>query len=72
MDVYIISMVGVIILDYNNYNDLIKCIDSICENTCLTDIKLLVIENGSTNSNCEKVELYLESKFSVDFHSSSK
>lgn len=60
-------MVGVIILDYNNYNDLIKCIDSICENTCLTDIKLLVIENGSTNSNCEKVELYLESKFSVDF-----
>jgi len=56
-------MVGIIILNYNNYLDTINCIDSIIKyNTA--DVKIIVVDNASTNKEVlPSLILYLQSSF---------
>lgn len=56
-------MVGIIILNYNNISDIINCIDSLCETMSMTDVKILVVDNGSSMDVRTKVGNYLQEKF---------
>lgn len=57
------DVIGIIILNYNNYIDTINCIDSIEEyNTA--PIKYIIVDNGSSNPNAVKeLDKYLHNKF---------
>lgn len=57
-------MVGIIILNYNNWEDTINCIDSVEEyNTA--EIKYIVVDNGSTREGAvEALDNYLSGEFS--------
>lgn len=56
-------MVGIIILNYNNTKDIFNCIDSICDTTPIADVKILVVDNGSSTEVRTTVGKYLEEKF---------
>lgn len=54
---------AIVILNYNNYEDTINCIESVQQyNTA--DIKLFVVDNGSPRKEClTKIDNYLKGKF---------
>lgn len=54
---------ALIILNYNNYEDTINCIESVeCHNTA--PIKLVVVDNGSPRSGCVKeLDKYLHNRY---------
>lgn len=58
---------AVIILNYNNYEDTINCIESVEEyNT--SPIKYIIVDNGSKRENCvENLDKYLTNKFAHDY-----
>lgn len=56
-------MVGILILNYNNTSDIVNCVDSTCDKMSLADVKILVVDNGSSTEVREKVDNYLQSKF---------
>lgn len=60
-------MVGIVILNYNNCSDIFKCIDSIIEYTPLQEIKIVVVDNGSTGSVKKNVGDYLFQKFNTSY-----
>lgn len=60
-------MVGIVILNYNNCSDIFKCIDSIIEYTPLQEIKIIVVDNGSTDSVKKNVGDYLFQKFNTSY-----
>ena len=60
-------MVGIVILNYNNCSDIFKCIDSVVEYTPLQEIKIVVVDNGSTASVKKNVGDYLFQKFSSSY-----
>ena len=60
-------MVGIVILNYNNCSDIFKCIDSVVEYTPLQEIKIVVVDNGSTDSVRQNVGDYLSHKFSPSY-----
>lgn len=60
-------MVGILILNYNNYQDTVNCIASI-ERYNTFPSKILVVDNGSTRvSERDKVDKYLKEKFKDSF-----
>lgn len=58
---------AIVILNYNNYQDTINCIDSIVVyNTA--EIKIFIVDNGSTDKECvPKLDSYLSKKFKDDY-----
>ena len=57
------ATVGIVILNYNNYNDTINCINSI-EKYNTASIKYIIVDNGSTNPNSVKeLDYFLQNKF---------
>lgn len=44
---------AIIIVNYNSYNNTIKCINSILENPPLYKYKIYIVDNGSTNNSYE-------------------
>lgn len=46
-------MIGIIIVNYNSYNNTIKCVQSVIENCHKIEKKIYVIDNGSTNNSFE-------------------
>lgn len=58
---------GVIILNYNNYNDTINCINSI-EKYNTAPIKYIIVDNGSSNLNSVKeLDSFLYCKFPREY-----
>jgi len=51
-------MTGIIILNYNNYDDTINCINSI-ELYNTYPIKYIIVDNNSTNESVTKLSEYL-------------
>ena len=51
-------MVGIIILNYNNIIDIKLCVNSLLEKNDMAQLKLLIIENGSTSDNYEEVRSF--------------
>ena len=57
------NTVGIIILNYNNYNDTINCINSI-EKFNTSPIKYIIVDNGSTNpESVIKLDEFLRNAF---------
>ncbi len=56
-------MVGIVILNYNNTKDIKECVDSVVQHIDLSDVKILVVDNGSKDDVCNDVECYLKEKF---------
>lgn len=56
-------MVGIVILDYNNEEDTIKCIASVVKNTVNADYKMVVVENGSRETTIQAVAHYLKHNY---------
>lgn len=52
-------MIGVLILNYNNTDDIKKCINSICLYCKMDEIKIVVVDNGSNNDFFVDVQNYL-------------
>lgn len=58
---------AVIILNYNNYEDTINCIDSV-EKYNTAPIKYIIVDNGSTRKGVtEKLDSYLSSRFHSNY-----
>lgn len=58
---------AIIILNYNNYEDTIKCIESV-EKFNSASIKYIIIDNGSTRQNCvTNIDNYLKKTFQNDY-----
>lgn len=57
--------VGVIILNYNNIDDTINCIESVVENSDTDGLKFVVVDNGSSIHVVEAVRNYLKKKVLV-------
>ena len=55
-------MTGILILNYNNTIDLKRCIDSIFKQIPLEEVKIVVVDNGSSNAISDDVEDYLVQK----------
>ena len=55
--------VGVIILNYNNIDDTINCIESVVENSDTDGLKFVVVDNGSSIHVVEAVRNYLKKRF---------
>ena len=49
-------MVGIVILNYNNTQDIIACVKSILNNTCRSVMRIVVVDNGSEATICNFVE----------------
>ncbi len=61
------NITGIIILNYNNYNDTINCINSI-ELYNTAPVKYIIVDNGSTNPNTIKeLDKFLRYKFSESY-----
>ena len=58
-------MVGIIILNYNNIIDIKLCVNSLLEKNDMAQLKLLIIENGSTSDNYEEVRSFLINKVGI-------
>ena len=55
-------MIGIVILNYNNYQDTINCIASLQINCPDENLKIVVIDNGSTNDSIEQISTYFRHK----------
>lgn len=51
---------GIVILDYNNADDTIKCIDSVLKYSNHNTIQIAIVDNGSNENNIASVKRYLE------------
>ena len=51
---------GVVILNYNNYHDTIKCVDSILKNTSVD--KIVIVDNNSSNISIKKIQNFIDTK----------
>lgn len=59
-------MVGIVILNYNNWQDTINCINSIeTYNSAL--VKIIVVDNGSTNNSVYNLNEYFSNKFKTKY-----
>lgn len=59
-------MVGIVILNYNDWKTTVSCIDSILAvNTY--PVKIVVVDNASTDDSSKSLELYLSENFHDDF-----
>ena len=47
--------IGVVVLNYNNFEDTLICIESILAQMSV-DVKLVVVDNGSTNNSFEIIK----------------
>lgn len=54
-------MLSIVILNYNNYTDTIKCIESIRHQT-FKNYKIIIVDNASINESIEKLNIYLKDK----------
>lgn len=60
-------MVGIVILNFNNANDTINCIESIFKYNTYP-IKIVVVDNGSTdNESVIRIDSYLKMKFGSNY-----
>lgn len=57
------AMLGIIILNYNNEKDIVRCISSLVQHTEMSKVKLVVVDNGSLDTIYKKIEHYLKSTF---------
>lgn len=57
-------MLGIIILNYNNDTDILRCINSLVQHTDMSQVKLLIVDNGSKEVISKKIECFLLSNFS--------
>ena len=57
---------AVIILNYNNYNDTINCIESV-ERINTARLKYFVVDNGSTNDSVKKLDTYFKKKVECSY-----
>lgn len=57
--------VGVIILNYNNIDDTINCIESVVENSDTDGLKFVVVDNGSSIHVVEAVRKLFKKKVLV-------
>lgn len=55
-------MIGIIILNYQSYQDTINLVEDIQHQTILEDIQIVIVDNASPNSSFEKLK-YLEEQF---------
>lgn len=58
---------GVIILNYNNSNDTINCIESLIKYTNKDKIKIIVVDNGSTDNSVIDINRFMSSKYKSEF-----
>lgn len=56
-------MIGILILNYNNTDDIKKCIDSVCQYCMMDNIKIVVVDNGSKQNVYDDVGSYLYKTF---------
>lgn len=56
-------MVGIVILDYNNAQDTINCIESVVSHTKNEDYKFVVVENGSKKTTEDEIRTFVEEHF---------
>ena len=59
-------MVGILILNYNNTNDIKRCIESVCRYCDMAKIKIMVVDNGSSADIFIEVQNYLQGLFDND------
>lgn len=52
-------MIGIVILNYNNIEDTIKCVDSVIRNSSFEDIKLFIVDNASNETVYNSIKEYL-------------
>lgn len=57
-------MTGVVVLNYNNAVDIKVCVDSIVKHLNLQEVKLVVVDNGSSQKIYDEVGLFLKTRFS--------
>jgi len=57
--------VAIVILNYNNFQDTINCIDSLIKNEN-ENYRLIIVDNASTNNSVAEIEIYL-SKNDIKF-----
>ncbi len=55
-------MLGIVILNYNNYLDTFNCVESIKENKIIDKYQIYIVDNASLNNS----KILLENKFSKD------
>lgn len=60
-------MTGILILNYNNTDDLKKCIDSVCRYCMMDKIKIVVVDNGSTIEVFDNIGNYLFKLFNQNY-----
>lgn len=66
------ATVGIVILNYNNYNDTINCINSI-EKYNTASIKYIIVDNGSTNPNSVKeLDYFCKINLQINMQKSTK
>lgn len=58
---------GVIILNYNNSHDTINCIESLIKYTNKNSIKIIVVDNGSTDNSVNDINRFLCSKYKSEY-----
>lgn len=58
---------GVIILNYNNSKDTINCLKSLIKYTNKDKIKIIVVDNGSTNNSVIDINKFLLDKYKTEF-----
>lgn len=56
-------MVGILILNYNNTKDIKECVDSLVQHVDLSEVKILVVDNGSRDDVYNDVGHYLKTHF---------
>ena len=65
-------MVGIVILDYNNPNDTINCIESVIKYTPQDLYKIIVVENGSNNNTISIITSYIKGKSNYGIYNYGK
>lgn len=56
-------MVGIVILDFNNAEDTINCIDTVVKYTSKGTFKIVVVENGSNEETVNRMKNYTRTRF---------
>lgn len=59
-------MTGILILNYNNTDDIKRCVDSVCRYCDMAKNKIMVVDNGSTADVFIEVQNYLQGLFDKD------
>lgn len=57
--------VGIIVLNYKNWNDTIECLESL-QQIDYPDYQIIVVDNGSGDESIEKIKEWAEGKLKVD------